>query len=117
MAPTVKVSIPLKPRGEGNSGAADIELANLAKAIGHPARAAIVRLLLASGDCICGEIVEQLPLAQATVSQHLKVLKEAGWIKGEVDGPRVCYCARPETLERFITLARGVRPGEERSGS
>ena len=117
MAPTVKVSIPLKPRGEGGTGASDVELANLAKAIGHPARAAIVRLLLAGGDCICGEIVDYLPLAQATVSQHLKVLKEAGWIKGEVDGPRVCYCARPETLERFITLARGVRPGDERSGS
>jgi DNA-binding transcriptional ArsR family regulator len=110
-----KLSIPLKPRGGGESDADDAELANLAKAVGHPARAAIVRFLLAGGECVCGDIVDRLPLAQATVSQHLKVLKEAGWIKGEVDGPRVCYCAQRETLERFITLVQGVRPGEERS--
>ena len=106
------VSIPLKPRRAARPPhAEDEELARLAKAIGHPARAAIVRLLLTSGDCICGGIVDQLPLAQATVSQHLKVLKEAGWIAGEVDGPRVCYCAKPETVERFIALAEGLRPG------
>ena len=112
-----ELSIPLSPSGGGVSDANDAELANLAKAIGHPARTAIVRFLLAGGECICGDIVDRLPLAQATVSQHLKVLKEAGWIKGEVDGPRVCYCARRETLERFITLVQGVRPGDERSGT
>lgn len=102
------------PRG---ARAEDEELARLAKALAHPARAAIVRFLLGGGDCICGDIVDRLPLAQATVSQHLKVLREAGWITGEVDGPRVCYCARPETLQRFVALVRSLAPGNERSGS
>lgn len=88
----------------------DEALARLAKALGHPARAAIVRFLLAGGECICGDIVDRLPLAQATVSQHLKVLREAGWITGEVDGPRVCYCANRETLDRFLDLARALEP-------
>jgi ArsR family transcriptional regulator len=82
----------------------DEEIASLAAALGHPARVAILRLLIEREACICGEIVEVLPLAQSTVSQHLKVLKQAGWIQGEVDGPRVCYCLRPETLERFRAL-------------
>jgi ArsR family transcriptional regulator len=117
MSTTPKVMIRLNSTGAADTQGSDLELANLAKAIGHPARAAIVRFLLAGGECICGDIVDHLPLAQATVSQHLKVLKEAGWIRGEVDGPRVCYCARPETLERFITLVGAVRPGGERSES
>src|SRR5512147_1839880 len=71
---------------------ADEELATLAKALGHPARVQIVRLLVRREACICGDIVDELPLAQSTVSQHLKVLKEAGLIRGEIDGPRVCYC-------------------------
>lgn len=116
MDPKEPISVPLDP-GARNSGAEDEELALLAKALGHPARAAIVRLLLNGGECVCGGIVDRIPLAQATVSQHLKVLKEAGWIKGEVDGPRVCYCARPETLTRFVELARGLEPTFERSGS
>ena len=110
------ISIPLGPferEPDGN----DDELARMAKALGHPARVAIVRLLLEGGECVCGGIVDRLPLAQATVSQHLKVLKEAGWISGEVDGPRVCYCARPEALRRFIELARGLEPATERSKS
>jgi ArsR family transcriptional regulator len=97
--------------------AQDEELARLAKALGHPARAAIIRFLLAGGECICGDIVDRLPLAQATVSQHLKVLREAGWITGEVDGPRVCYCANPETLQRFVALAGRLEPKSERSRS
>ncbi len=116
MSPIRSIPIPLKPR-RGRSGGEDEELARLAKAVAHPARAAIVRLLIGGGDCICGDIVDRLPLAQATVSQHLKVLKEAGWIVGEVDGPRVCYCARPETLERFVALARGLKPGTKESES
>ena len=80
----------------------------MAKALGHPARVAILRILLGRGECICGAIVDRLPLAQATVSQHLKVLKEAGWIEGTIDGPRVCYCARPEAVERFRALCREV---------
>jgi ArsR family transcriptional regulator len=79
----------------------DEALARLAQALGHPARVAIVRLLQERETCLCGDIVEVLPLAQSTVSQHLKVLKESGWIQGEVDGPRVCYCLNPETLARF----------------
>lgn len=84
--------------------AADEELASLAKALGHPARVAILRQLSARGECICGEIVSALPLAQATVSQHLKVLKDAGFVQGEIDGPRVCYCIAPATVKRFRAL-------------
>lgn len=114
MGPEKSISIPLGPTAR-EVEANDDELARLAKALSHPARVAIVRLLLEGGGCVCGGIVDRLPLAQATVSQHLKVLKEAGWISGEVDGPRVCYCARPEALERFIELARGLEPHTERS--
>jgi ArsR family transcriptional regulator len=84
--------------------AADEELAALARALGHPARVAIVRLLARRGDCVCGGIVDQLPLAQATVSQHLRVLKEAGIITGQVEGPRVCYCLAPGALQRLGSL-------------
>ncbi|MEO0899277.1 MAG: metalloregulator ArsR/SmtB family transcription factor [Bacteroidota bacterium] len=68
------------------------KLAQLAKAIGHPARIAILEVLIQKQSCICGDIVEELPLSQSTVSQHLKELKQAGLIKGEIDGPKVCYC-------------------------
>jgi ArsR family transcriptional regulator len=82
----------------------DEALAQLAQALGHPARVAIVRLLKERESCICGEIVAVLPLAQSTVSQHLKVLKQTGWIDGEVDGPRVCYCLNHRVLEKFQGL-------------
>lgn len=85
-------------------GSPNEQLAKLADALGHPARVAIVRLLKERKSCVCGEIVEVLPLAQSTVSQHLKVLKAAGWIQGEVDGARVCYCLHPQTLETFRKL-------------
>ena len=87
---------------------ADEELASFAKAIGHPARIQILRLLTRKNACVCGDIVEELPLAQSTVSQHLKVLKEAGLIRGEVDGPRICYCIEPRALRRFRTLVAGL---------
>ena len=100
--------IPLEPaRGRGISRE-DEGLAGLAKALGHPARVAIVRMLLARGECVCGGIVDRLPLAQATVSQHLKVLKEAGLVEGEIDGPRVCYCAAPEAVERLSHLIQAL---------
>src|SRR5512133_2484778 len=83
---------------------ADEELALLAKAVGHPARVQILRLLVRREACICGDIVDELPLAQSTVSQHLKVLKEAGLIRGEVDGPRVGYCVEPRALRRLKSL-------------
>lgn len=88
--------------------AADEELATLAKALGHPARVKILRILIRKNACICGDIVEELPLAQSTVSQHLKVLKEAGLIRGEVDGPRVCYCVEPSALRRLRVLVGGL---------
>jgi ArsR family transcriptional regulator, arsenate/arsenite/antimonite-responsive transcriptional repressor len=81
---------------------AGVRLARQCKALGHPARLAIVRYLAGRrGQCTCGDIVEQLPLAQSTVSQHLKVLKDAGLIVGEVEPPRVCYCLNAQALESF----------------
>jgi DNA-binding transcriptional ArsR family regulator len=68
------------------------ELAVLTKALGHPARIAILQFLIKSKSCVCGDIVDELPLSQSTVSQHLKELKNAGLIKGDIDGPSVCYC-------------------------
>jgi ArsR family transcriptional regulator len=85
-----------------------VELATLAKALGHPARVQIVRFLLSRDSCMCGDIVEHLPLAQSTVSQHLKMLKESGLIRGTIDGPRVCYCVEPKVLERFKQLVSGL---------
>lgn len=70
----------------------DVTLAKYAKALSHPARVAILNLLIQKQTCICGDIVEELPLAQSTVSQHLRVLKEARLIKGEIEGSTVCYC-------------------------
>ena len=87
---------------------ADEELAALAKAVGHPARVQILRLLVRREACICGDIVEELPLAQSTVSQHLKVLKDAGLIRGDIDGPRVCYCIEPRALRRLKALVGGL---------
>jgi len=70
----------------------EINLAKYAKAVSHPARVAILNLLLKKQACVCGSIVDELPISQSTVSQHLKELKEAGLIKGEIDGTAVCYC-------------------------
>lgn len=80
------------------------EVAAVAKALAHPIRVRIVMLLLAREACLCGQIVDELPVSQATVSQHLKVLKDAGLVRGEIDGPRVCYCADREALERHVGL-------------
>ena len=68
------------------------KLAKYSKALAHPARVAILKLLAAKATCQCGDIVDELPLSQSTVSQHLKELKEAGLIRGEIDGAKVCYC-------------------------
>ena len=80
------------------------ELAQLAWAVAHPARVRIVRLLINREACVCGEIVAELPLAQSTVSQHLKILKESGMIQGEIDGPKVCYCINAEKLAALKKL-------------
>jgi ArsR family transcriptional regulator len=87
-----------------NTQGKDEDVAKLAWAIAHPARVRILRILLAQQACICGELVEQLPLAQSTVSQHLKILKEAGLVEGEIDGPKVCYCINPAALTRLKKL-------------
>ena len=79
------------------------DLAAFAKAIAHPARIAILKVLAQHNECICGEIVDVLPLAQSTVSQHLKELKEAGLINGTVDGPRSCYCINWKAFDKFNT--------------
>ncbi|TDE18047.1 ArsR/SmtB family transcription factor [Dyadobacter psychrotolerans] len=74
-------------------------IAELAKALAHPARIAIIQHLLKEKSCVCGDLVEVLPLAQATVSQHLKELKQIGLIKGEINPPRVCYCINEPVWE------------------
>ncbi len=88
--------------------AADEQLAELAKALAHPIRVQIVRILARTEGCICGDLVAALPLAQSTVSQHLKVLKEAGLVRGTIDGPRTCYCIDPEGLRRLRVLVAGL---------
>ena len=80
------------------------QFARLAWAMAHPARVRIVRLLLTRKSCVCGEIVDEMPLAQSTVSQHLKILKESGLVQGEIDGPRVCYCIDKEQLKLLKRL-------------
>lgn len=79
-------------------------LADLAKALGHPARIAILEFLARRNTCMCGDIVEELPLSQSTVSQHLRELKKAGLIHGEIDGTKVCYCIDPQTVEEVLKL-------------
>lgn len=79
------------------------KIAKYAKALGHPARVAIVELLVKKQSCICGDIVDELPLSQSTVSQHLKELKEAGLIKGDIDGVKVCYCIDEKEWENAKT--------------
>ncbi len=79
------------------------DLAEFAKALAHPARIAILKVLAQRNECICGEIVDVLPLAQSTVSQHLKELKNAGLITGTVDGPRSCYCINWKAFEKFMS--------------
>lgn len=80
------------------------DLAKLSWALAHPARVRIVRLLLHRTSCLCGEIVEEMPLAQSTVSQHLKILKETGLVQGEIDGPRICYCINPNAMAKLKRL-------------
>ncbi len=86
----------------------DHDVALLAKALGHPARVRIFALLLSRDACYCGDLVEELPLAQATISQHLKVLKQAGLVTGEIDGLRTCYWADRERLAALGGLVAGL---------
>lgn len=89
----------------GGSEAETERLAGLCKALAHPARVRIIRLLMTVDTCVCGDIVQELPLAQSTVSQHLKLLKDAGLIRGEIDGPHTCYCLNREALAEFKGLS------------
>lgn len=86
----------------------ELRLARMFKALGNPVRLEILRQLADCQRCICGDIVAALPLAQSTVSQHLKVLKEAGLIRGEIEGPATCYCIDLEGLEWFKQKVQGV---------
>src|ERR671921_550239 len=89
-------------------GKKEQDLAEFAKALSHPARIAILKVLAQKNECMCGEIVEVLPLAQSTVSQHLKELKTAGLIEGSVDGPRSCYCINWKAFEKFTNDLEGL---------
>ena len=84
------------------------ELAILTKALGHPARIAIIEYILKVNSCICGDIVNELPLAQPTVSQHLKELKNAGLIKGNVDGNTLCYCISETGFEKIKNFFKNI---------
>ena len=79
-------------------------LAVICKALAHPARIAIVNHLKVLNQCVCGQLVDALPLAQSTVSQHLKILKSAGVVRGEIEGPRTCYCINPNVLDELKVL-------------
>jgi DNA-binding transcriptional ArsR family regulator len=85
------------------------EIASLFKALSHPARIAIVDYLLKVDSCICGDIVNELPLAQPTISQHLKELKNANIIKGTIEGTAICYCINPETMEKIESHFVAIR--------
>ena len=86
----------------------DIFLADLAKALAHPVRIKILKILNEQNVCMCGDIVDLLPLAQSTISQHLKELKRVGLIKGNIEGPKICYCINEKILNKarksFTTL-------------
>jgi ArsR family transcriptional regulator len=97
------VSVAVEP-----SPAVEQDVAALAKALGHPARVRIMRLLLGHDACYCGQLVDELGLAQATVSQHLKVLKDVGFIVGEIEGVRTCYCASRDQLVQLHAVLGGL---------
>jgi DNA-binding transcriptional ArsR family regulator len=100
---------------EMNIDACKLRLAELSKGLAHPMRVEIVRMLEdkpSEERCICGDIVDALPLAQSSVSQHLKILKETGWIQGEIDGPRVCYCTVEGIMEYYLSLIKRSLKGD-----
>jgi DNA-binding transcriptional ArsR family regulator len=84
------------------------QTANIFKALGHPARIAIVEYLLKAKSCICGDIVNELPLAQPTISQHLKELKNAEIIQGSIEGKTICYCLNPEIINKLESIIGGM---------
>jgi len=82
----------------------DTRISRIAKALAHPARVAILRELSRRNECVCGHIVDVIPLAQSTVSQHLKELKNAGLIRGEISGPRSCYCINAKAIQEYLQV-------------
>lgn len=94
----------------------DNRIAKYAKALSHPARVAILKLLVQKQACICGDIVDELPLSQSTVSQHLKELKEAGLIQGNIEGTSVCYCIDEKEWNAahnyILDLFKSYQPGK-----
>ena len=86
----------------------DMQIAKFAKALSHPARVAILQLLIQKQSCICGDIVDELPIAQSTVSQHLKELKQAGLVKGNIEGASICYCVNTEVLQKANQILNTV---------
>lgn len=86
------------------------KLAKLSKALAHPHRLKIIKLLNnLQCECKVGNIVEQLPISQSTVSQHLKILKEAGWIRGQINGPKVCYCLKENVFEQYKEMINDLK--------
>ncbi|GHO63628.1 transcriptional regulator [Ktedonobacter sp. SOSP1-52] len=102
--PLVSASEQDKQRNHSQVEPTSDQLARYCKALAHPTRVQIVRFLQTVDACICGDIVQMLPLAQSTVSQHLKILKEAGLIQGDIDGPRTCYNINREAVAHLKTL-------------
>lgn len=84
------------------------EMAEILKALGHPARLAIIQFLANSPSCICNDIVDELPLAQPTISRHLSELKKVGLIQGSIDGKNICYCINPETWNKLNTELENI---------
>jgi ArsR family transcriptional regulator len=84
------------------------ELGNLCKAIGHPVRVKLVRMLIDRGECISGDLAEEFALAQSTVSEHLRILKEAGLVEGTIDGPRRCYCVNGKVLAALKEMIANI---------
>lgn len=88
------------------------EFAKLSKALGHPHRLKIINILVnlsSDSQCMVGNIVDKLPISQSTVSQHLKILKEAGWIEGNIEGSRVCYCLKEDIFEKYTAMLNKLK--------
>ncbi|MGM0437677.1 MAG: ArsR/SmtB family transcription factor [Bacillota bacterium] len=92
------------------------EFAQLSKALGHPHRLKIINILVnlsSDSQCMVGNIVDKLPISQSTVSQHLKILKEAGWIEGNIEGSRVCYCLKEDIFEKYTEMLNKLKEKSE----
>lgn len=96
------------PEGVRSSGNFDEDLSSLCKALGHPARVRLVRLLAEKGTCISGDLADAMDLAPSTVSEHLRILKEAGVVQGTIDGPRRCYCINNGALDFARRLLKEI---------